>query len=115
MDNWLKNVKEGDFLFFVPRHLRWNSPGPVRVNKVGRKWITLASYKGRVDRTIIDVENGVPTDYTYGSPDRVYLSEEHYEKCLKLRKLRIKIQECCAAGIDDVQTLAIADILNLEA
>ena len=115
MDNWLKNVKEGDSLFFVPRDLRWHSPETVGVIKVGRKWITLAAHKGRIDRTITDVEKGVATEYTYGSPDRVYLSEEHYLQCLKMSKLRRKIQELCAAGVDDSQALAIAEILNLEA
>lgn len=113
MKNWLKEVKEGDSLFFVPRDLRWHKPESVTVTKVGRKWITLESYKGRIDKNDSGYARGVPTEYTYGSPDRVYSSEEHYNYCLRMAKLRRKITDYCASGLTDDQTEDIARLLNI--
>lgn len=111
---WLKELKEGDTVFFAnsdPRRTKFN--GEATVAKVGRKWLTI--YGGyRFDRNQ-DVAKGYARhDSDYGSPSSIYPSQQHYNKAVEMRHLKNRISnELGKRNMTDDQVLQIAEILGV--
>lgn len=110
--SWLKELKVGDQVFVVYSS-RHKQPQYVAVTKVGRKWIELANYTGRADRTQ-DTSRGVAVmEFEYGSPNTIYPDRKAFEEREKVFRLRKRIE----AGIRDYtpeQLLRFAEIIGLD-
>lgn len=71
---WLRNLKPGDEVWFVPHDTRNYTHGELMVDKVGRKYVTMVSRTG----LRFNLENGhsAPDQWPRG---RIYHSRESYE------------------------------------
>lgn len=62
-------LKPGDILFLAPgyNYAKRREPRSARIEKVGRKWLTLADNLGRVDRQTMASDSGgyLPAWYVY--------------------------------------------------
>ncbi|MDB5437965.1 MAG: hypothetical protein JWM33_392 [Caulobacteraceae bacterium] len=69
----------GQTLFYVPERSRWAKPRDVTVEKVGRKWATLADNAGRIDVKTLRMDGG-----GFHSPGDCYLSRAEWEESVQL-------------------------------
>jgi hypothetical protein len=68
----------GQTLFYVPQS-RWGNPRDVTVEKVGRKWATLANNAGRINVKTLQMDGG-GCHY----PGRCYPSQAEWEESVRL-------------------------------
>lgn len=85
-------IKPGDKLYYVPRDRRWRSPYWVRVEKIGKVWITL-QYGMRCNKSTLVVDGG-----GYRSPGQCYRTAEEWEDETHLRKTREALNHWFDAG-----------------
>lgn len=67
----------GQTLWYVPQYSYRPDKGgyEVTIEKVGRRWATLANNQGRIDRDTLHVDGR-----GYSSPGRCWINRDHYEK-----------------------------------
>lgn len=66
--------KVGQEVYLVPTQKRMGNPHFAKIEKIGRKWITLADNYGRFSPDSMMADGG-----QYSPPYRCYLSKEEYE------------------------------------
>lgn len=110
--SWLKELKVGDNVF-VKYSSRHKESQYVTVQKVGRKWIELSEYNGRVDRTQQTLSSYARIDAQYGSPNLVFSDKESCEYAGKISNMRSAIEKGIRHLTPD-QVVAVAEIMGIE-
>lgn len=78
-----RKLKVGDELYCVPKY-RLGDPRTVTVEKIGRKWATLAKREGR-----IRLSNWILDGGQLSSPGRCYENEEEYQEYERRKDARL--------------------------
>jgi hypothetical protein len=95
----------GQKLWFVPNDRRYSSRSrEVTIEKIGRKWITLANNAGRVDmQTLVSDVDGY-------SPGRCYISKEAWEESEGRRELWLSFRRAVDRTYNIPDSITIDDI-----
>ncbi|MGD9423976.1 hypothetical protein ACLHDD_02105 [Pantoea sp. NSTU24] len=112
---WLKDLKSGDSVFLVTSS-RYGSNRLVQVEKVGRKWVTLAGNLGRADINQELRNESAIIDQSFGSPDAIYRNQEAFEARVKARKLRKAVYEAVVVhgSLPDTKIMEIAKLIGID-
>lgn len=100
MTKEIKDLKKGDTMLIVRNYAAKNGPRPATIESIGRVWINLNGGM-RVDKQTLR-----------GEMITGYVDMDHYERKIRLRKLRVLIERRLKDITDD-QMIQVGELLGV--